>query len=61
MRWRCDLLDLGALTPAEQLWVIAHALEELEAPRTYVPTLRELAATLEELGFWLAEVPPRDR
>jgi len=54
--WRIDAdLDLGALTPAEQLWVIALACEENGAPAAYYLALRKLAEHLEELGWWLRE------
>jgi len=41
--------------PAEQLWVIALAVEENGGPVEYVSALRHMAERLEELGWWLSE------
>lgn len=38
--WTLDTPDLGPLTPAEQLWVIAQEVEEFDGPPAYVAALR---------------------
>ena len=43
------------LTPPEQLWVIAQAVEENGGPRDYVLGLRHLAERLEGMHWWLQE------
>jgi hypothetical protein len=53
--WDVELPVLGALTPSEQLWVIAQALVENGGPPSYALALRRLAERLEELGWWLGE------
>jgi hypothetical protein len=53
--WNLDLPELGGLTPAEQLWVLAQAVEENGGPPDYVLALRRLAERFEDLGWWLAE------
>jgi hypothetical protein len=53
--WRVELEHLGGLTPAEQLWVIAQAVEENGGPPAYAASLRSVADRLEGLSWWLAE------
>jgi hypothetical protein len=53
--WNLDVLDIGPLAPAEQLWIIARAVEENGGPDAYVAALRALAAGLEEASWWLTE------
>lgn len=53
--WILDVPELRGLTPAEQLWFVAHAVEENGGPRKYVQVLRRLAERLQELGWWLQE------
>ena len=43
--------DLGTLTPAEQLWTIALACEEMEPPRVCVLALRKLAEHLDKFAW----------
>lgn len=50
-----DLDDLGALSPTEQLWVIALAVEDTGGPSSCVDALRMLACRLEDVGWWLRE------
>jgi hypothetical protein len=38
--WNLEMLELRDLRPAEQLWVIAQAVEEHEGPTAYVKALR---------------------
>ena len=38
--WDVEFPELGALTPAEQLWVIAQAVEENGGPPSYALALR---------------------
>jgi hypothetical protein len=54
--WNLDVLDIGPLVPAEQIW-IAHAVEENGGPDGYVAALRAVANQLGELGWWLAGPP----
>ncbi len=37
--WNLDVLDIGPLAPAEQLWIIAYALEQCGWPRTHIRAL----------------------
>lgn len=53
-------LDLGTLTPAERLWVVALTIEENGGPADYVLSLRDLAERLEALGWWLLEPSTTD-
>jgi len=48
-------LGLESLTPPEQLWIIAQAVEENGGPRDYVLVLRHLAERLEDMRWWLQE------
>jgi len=48
-------LDLDNLPPADQLWIIALAIEEAGGPSEYVLALRKVAEHLEEVGWWLTE------
>ncbi len=42
------------LPPADQLWLIALAVEENGGPAEYVQSLRSVAERLDELGWWVA-------
>jgi hypothetical protein len=42
------------LTPADQLGLIAPAVEDNCGPAEYVCALRFIAAQLEELGWWMS-------
>jgi len=53
--WILEVPDIGLLMPAEQLWIIAQAVEENGGPAAYLAALRSIAARLEDLGWWLAE------
>ena len=53
--WMLEVLDLTPLSPTEQLWVIAQAIENHGGSRGYVSALRALAERLEDLGWWLDE------
>jgi hypothetical protein len=57
--WGVELVKLGLLRPAEQLWIIAQAVEENGGPQDYVLALRTVADRLEEVGWWLTD--PLDR
>jgi hypothetical protein len=50
-----EQLIMSALTPPEQLWIIAQAVDENGGPAAYVAALRAVADRLEEVGWWLAE------
>jgi hypothetical protein len=53
--WNLELSEIGALTPADQSWVIARAHGgERGAGRVHVSPAGT-AERLEELGWWLAE------
>jgi hypothetical protein len=47
--------DLDALTPAEPLWVVALSIEENGGPAGEILVVRQLAASLEDLSWWLTE------
>ena len=53
--WIMEIPDPLDLTPADQLWVIAQAMEENGGPAAYLAALRAVADRLEEVGWWLAE------
>jgi len=57
--WNLDVADLEDTPPADQLWVVAQAIEEYGGPRAYVVAVRRLAGQLETIGWWLAEAPER--
>ena len=60
--WIVDVPELGMLTPADQLWIIAQAGEEAGGPLTLCPSTRCLAGRLEDAGWWLSEpVDPQER
>jgi hypothetical protein len=48
-----ELPDFEQLPPADQLWLIAQAVEENGGPAEYVLAMRNMATCLEELGWWL--------
>jgi hypothetical protein len=48
-------LAIDVLSPPDQLWVIAQAVEENGGPRDYAAALRQLAERLEDTGWWLRE------
>jgi hypothetical protein len=53
MVWECDELPMfNQLPPADQVWLIALAVEENGGPAQYVRALRSLADQLEEFGWW---------
>jgi hypothetical protein len=43
------------LHPADQLWLIALAVEENGGPAEYVLALRRVAERLEQIGWWISE------
>ncbi len=47
------LPDFEQLSPADQAWLIALAVEENNGLREYVRALRLLAEQLDQLGWWL--------
>jgi hypothetical protein len=50
-----DNKRLDALAPAELLWIVALSIEENGGPACQVFAVRQLAASLQDLGWWLAE------
>jgi hypothetical protein len=50
-----DLPGFEQLAPADQLWIIALAIEENGGPAEYVRALRKSADRLDELGWWLSQ------
>lgn len=47
--------DFKQLPPADQLWLIALAVEDNGGPAEYVRVLRNSADRLDELGWWLSQ------
>ena len=53
------LPEIEQLPKADQLWIIALAVEANGGPSDYVGALRAVAQRLQEMGWWINEsVPP---
>jgi hypothetical protein len=48
-----ELPNFEMVPPADQLWLIALAVEENGGPTEYVRALRSIAEHVEEFGWWL--------